>query len=100
MEDLQRSLDCEAIHVFGTEAIHVFGTNYEANFFNLRCLQQLPGEASTYTSMDTGSADHLKTLTLKGRVTLKVGTPVILLKNLSDLLVNGLRGVVNWGHAT
>jgi hypothetical protein len=51
-------------------------------------------EKLTPTPVDTGSAHHLKTLTVKGRVTLKVGAPVILLKNLSDSLVNGLRGVV------
>ncbi|VDI07921.1 Hypothetical predicted protein [Mytilus galloprovincialis] len=52
----------------------------------------LPGDYTVYNSIDEGQISKLD----KSPVTnLKIGCPVMLLKNLNEKLVNGLRGIVS-----
>lgn len=76
------------------DAIHLFATNFEVDFHNLQQLLLLPGDVVRYTSLDAGSPANLRSLPATRILLLKIGAPVVLLKNLSSSLVNGLRGVV------
>ena len=74
--------------------LKLFATNYEAEVHNAEKLQALPGEHSSFTSVDTGKHKHLKRMTAPHVLAVKIGAPVILVKNLTEALVNGLRGTV------
>ena len=53
------------------------------------------GQPFIYKSRDEGDPKYLKKITAPKTLILKVGCPVILLRNISPTLVNGLRGHVN-----
>ncbi|KAJ8321535.1 hypothetical protein KUTeg_000911 [Tegillarca granosa] len=58
-------------------------------------LDKLPGEMTVYSSTDEGSPYYLNQIIAPKNIGLKVGCQVILLKNLNNFLVNGLRGTVS-----
>ena len=50
-----------------------------------------------YHSQDEGSQHYLNKFVAQKNLGLKINCPVMLIRNLSDTFVNGLRGVVkNW----
>jgi hypothetical protein len=53
-----------------------------------------PGELYEYKSTDEGDRKFLNKILAPQTLWLKKGAPVMLLHNLSDKLVNGLRGTV------
>ena len=83
-------------HAFGLEFIpHIFCTNFEANFYNMNKLINLPGDIYVYDAIDTTSEYVLNKVTLaESQLKLKIGAEVMLLNNLSDKLKNGTRGKV------
>ena len=57
-------------------------------------LIDLDGDEIIYNSVDEGDVSKLEKLSVPKKLHLKIGCPVMLLKNLSVKLVNGLRGTV------
>ena len=79
------------VHV---ESIKLFATNYRAQIHNHEQLKVLKTDQRTYMAVDVGSPKYLKRILALQRVAFKVGCKVMLLRNLTDILVNGLLGVV------
>ena len=75
-------------------SMQLFSRNLYVDLFNHNKLQNLPGELKVYTSTDEGSHHYLAKFLTPKNLGLKLGCPVMLVKNLSDMLVNGLRGNV------
>lgn len=77
-----------------TDPLHIYGTNIEANIFNLKRLNKLPGVEHTFAAEDFGKGKYLTRLVAPVLLKIKVNAKVMLLKNLSNRLVNGLQGFV------
>ncbi|VDI58846.1 Hypothetical predicted protein [Mytilus galloprovincialis] len=75
-------------------AVHLYARNYDVDIFNYNKLQQLQGDLKTYKSTDVGSDFYLRKFLAPKNLGLKVGCHVMLVRNLSDTLVNGLCGTV------
>ena len=73
---------------------HLYAKNMLADIYNRDCISQLPGDLYTFISTDTGDARDLQDLVVSKILWLMVGAKVVLLQNLSDMLVNGLQGIV------
>jgi hypothetical protein len=75
--------------------IYIFGTRDEVGIHNLRMIAKLEGPSVTYRATDSGKESALdKFVNVSKHLQLKLEAPVILQKNLSDQLVNGLQGMV------
>ncbi|XP_074649009.1 uncharacterized protein LOC141904325 [Tubulanus polymorphus] len=75
--------------------IYLFPNNFDVEIRNRIQLDSLPGEIKIYkSSNEFGSLSAINSLSAVQNLYLKVGCPVILIKNLSSLLVNGLLGTV------
>ncbi|XP_069109558.1 uncharacterized protein [Argopecten irradians] len=74
--------------------IKLFSTNYLVDDFNRKCLLNHPGEVFQYTAKESGHIKYLSRILAPATLWLKCGCPVILLRNLSNKLVNGLLGTV------
>ncbi len=57
-------------------------------------LKAMPGEEFVFKSIDEGKKSCFKRCFADGNLTLKRGTPVMLLHNIDAKLVNGLQGTV------
>jgi hypothetical protein len=55
--------------------------------------KSLEGEMKVYHSQDEGSQHYLNKFVAQKNLGLKINCPVMLIRNLSDTLVNGLLGV-------
>ncbi|WAR10132.1 PIF1-like protein [Mya arenaria] len=66
----------------GRETTRLFSVNILADIYNRDCLMRVNGDVYQFEAIDEGEERHLNTLT------------VMLLRNLSDQLVNGLCGTV------
>jgi ATP-dependent DNA helicase PIF1 len=92
MKSLTRALnlpaECDA------DTVKLFSTNLLVDTYNRKCLLNSPGNLFEFKAIDSGDTAELKKLTVPSTLWLKVGCPVILLRNLSDILVNGLRGTL------
>ena len=75
-------------------SVHLFARNLEVDVYNYHKLQSLEGEMKVYHSQDEGSQHYLNKFVAPKNLGLKINCPVMLIRNLSDTLVNGLRGVV------
>ena len=75
-------------------SVHLFARNLEVDVYNYHKLQSLEGEMKVYHSQDEGSQHYLNKFVAQNNLGLKINCPVMLIRNLSDTLVNGLRGVV------
>lgn len=76
------------------ETVFLFGTNFEVNCHNSQQFVGQPGDSHAYTAQDKGDVKLLDKLNVPKILCLKVGCPVILLRNLSPSLVNGSLGTV------
>lgn len=74
--------------------IHLFARNDDVDLFNYNNLQNLPGELKLFKAKDERSEHYLNKFLAAKNLGLKTGCPVMLVRNLSDTLVNGLRGTV------
>ena len=73
----------------------LYGTRDEAMFYNLKRLSAMPETEVAYKAVDTGRQKLIdRYVTAPKTLRLKTGAKVMLLKNLSDRLVNGLQGAV------
>ena len=77
-----------------SDVTQLYAKNLLADIYNRDCILQLPGDLYTFSSTDTGDARDLQDLVVPKMLWLKVGAKVVLLRNLSDVLVNGLQGIV------
>ena len=76
------------------EPLKLFSNNLLTDIYNRDAILKLPGDLYSFDSTDTGEETHLQELTAPQTLWVKKGAKVMLLRNLSDTLVNGLRGVV------
>lgn len=76
------------------ESLKLFATNDIVDDFNRDKLLKMEGPVYEYISEDKGKITCLNHVLAPRKLWLKVGAPVILLRNLSNKLVNGLRGDV------
>lgn len=58
------------------------------------CVRLLPGESHSYHSKDAGKSEVLNRCPAPNNLILKVNARVVLLKNLNERLVNGIRGTI------
>lgn len=78
-----------------SDPIFIYGTRDEVAVHNLRRIQDLNAASMVYRSRDTGKTSALdKFVNVPQQLLLKEHAKVILQKNLSNELVNGLQGVV------
>lgn len=77
-----------------SESVKLFSKNDLVDDFNRKMILKQTGPLYEFASDDSGDAKALDRITAPRILWIKVGTPVILLQNLSDTLVNGLVGEV------
>lgn len=76
------------------DTIKLFPTNLQVDMFNRDKLLAMDGPLYEFRSVDEGDSSHLEKLTVLKILWLKDCAKVMLLRNLSDHLVNGLQGSV------
>jgi len=76
------------------ETTKLFATNDLVNSYNRTRIERQPGALMEYVSNDCGDGKYLNELTAPKRLWLKEKCPVVLIRNLSDKLYNGLQGFV------
>ncbi|XP_060594248.1 ATP-dependent DNA helicase PIF1-like, partial [Ruditapes philippinarum] len=86
---LNRPLDNLTSHT-----VKLFARNDLVDDYNRQCLLEFPGSMYEYKSEDSGNASDLSKISVPSILWLKIGCPVILMRNLSNQLVNGLQGFV------
>lgn len=75
--------------------LKLFAKNDLVDDLNRKCILDFPGQMFEFTAKDEGEQKYrLDSLTVPKCLWLKIGIPVILLRNLTTKLVNGLRGFV------
>jgi ATP-dependent DNA helicase PIF1 len=74
--------------------VMLFSNNDLVNVYNRRQILNGPGVIREFVSEDSGDVRMLIKSTAPPRLWLKEGCPVILIRNLNNKLVNGLRGKV------
>ena len=80
---------------FGLDFVpKIFCTNRQIFFETIEHLEELPGDMLNFQSVDEGSSKVLGKCIADKQLCLKEGTPVMLLYNLDNKLVNGSRGTV------
>lgn len=75
-------------------SVQLFARNIDVDMFNYNKLNQLQGELKVYHSADEGYEYYINKFLAPKNLGLKEGCPVMLIRNLSDVLVNGVRGTV------
>ncbi|KAK3751838.1 hypothetical protein QZH41_001038 [Actinostola sp. cb2023] len=80
------------------EQTKLYSHNARVNDMNNRKLMCLPGEEMIYTAQDQGQSPYVENMNkyviAMDKLVLKKGAQVMLLKNLTEELINGSRGVV------
>ncbi|XP_069103900.1 uncharacterized protein [Argopecten irradians] len=76
------------------DVVKLFGTNFDADYINHEMLNSIDGNDKVYKSVDEGEVKLLMHSAAPKNLLLKVGAPVILIRNLEHNLFNGTRGVV------
>ncbi|CAC5396937.1 PIF1 [Mytilus coruscus] len=89
-----KSLDWPLQNERLNKCVHLFARNYDVDVFNYNKIQSLQGDLKVYASQDEGSQHYLSKFLAPKNLGLKLGCPVMLIKNLNDILVNGLCGTV------
>ncbi|XP_053390923.1 uncharacterized protein LOC128553771 [Mercenaria mercenaria] len=77
-----------------SEPIMLFANNRLADVLNRKRITSQTGELYEFQAKDDGKKSLLEQFTAPKVLWLKIGAPVLLLRNLSQKLVNGLRGIV------
>lgn len=73
----------------------LFSTNEQVDDFNRRSIIEHPGQIFEFNSVDSGEKRYLDRINVPKVLWLKIGAPVILMRNLTDKLVNGMQGVIS-----
>lgn len=79
----------------GDDPIKLSARIFYCFIYNACKLMDTPGEEHVFHSIDTGNIEKLNNVPVPKSLHIKVGCSVMLLNNLSDQLVNGLRGIVS-----
>lgn len=79
----------------GTNSTKMFATNIQADIYNRDQLVQMDGPMYEFVAVDEGRETELNRLVVQKTLWLKDAAAVMLLRNLSDRLVNGLQGTVS-----
>ncbi|XP_052253174.1 uncharacterized protein LOC127859706 [Dreissena polymorpha] len=74
--------------------VKLYATNILVDLHNRSRIMDLDGQMYSFQSTDKGDERALNTLVVPPTLWLKIGCRVMLLKNLSDRLMNGLQGEV------
>lgn len=75
-------------------SVKLFSRNDLVDDYNRKCILDFPGPLFEFKSSDQGDAKNLNEIPAPRILWLKQKCPVILLRNLSNKLVNGLQGYV------
>ncbi|XP_053402931.1 ATP-dependent DNA helicase PIF1-like [Mercenaria mercenaria] len=75
-----------------SDCVKLFSRNDQVDDFNRQSIVEFPGQLYEFKSDDEGDLKYLNKILAPETLWLKIAAPVILLRNLSDRLVNGLRG--------
>ncbi|XP_053385248.1 uncharacterized protein LOC123552526 [Mercenaria mercenaria] len=75
-------------------SVKLFSKNDLVNRYNRKLLMNQPGDIYEYKATDTGDRSKLQNVRAPGILWIKKNCPVILIRNLSQTLVNGLQGKV------
>ena len=78
----------------GDEPVRLFARNFDREMYNAARLMDLEGETKTFHAIDEGDMNKLRKLSVPKVLHLKLNCPVMLVKNLSANLVNGLQGTI------
>lgn len=78
----------------GDSSIKLFATNDHVDDFNRDSILKFSGPVYEFVSNDIGEKRYLSHILAPHILWLKIGAPVILLRNLSTKLVNGLSGTI------
>ncbi|CAG2229021.1 PIF1 [Mytilus edulis] len=78
----------------GNDPIRLFARNFDREVYNASRLLDLEGDLKSFHSLDEGDPTKLRKMSVGQSLHLKINCPVMLVKNLSKNLVNGLQGTV------
>ncbi|XP_062584328.1 uncharacterized protein LOC134246079 [Saccostrea cucullata] len=78
----------------GPPPVRLCAKKFDCDVYNASKLIDMQGETMNYVAEDNGEKKYLNSLSVPEILYLKKDCPVLLLKNLSDNLVNGLRGKI------
>ncbi|CAC5408438.1 PIF1 [Mytilus coruscus] len=78
----------------GNDPIRLFARNFDREVYNASRLIDLEGDLKSFHSLDEGDPTKLRKMSVGQSLHLKINCPVMLVKNLSKNLVNGLQGTV------
>lgn len=90
LKNMKRPLPAEC----ESESVKLFSTNMLVDEHNRKSLMNHEGDMFEFQAIDSGDTSELTKITAPKTLWLKVGCPVILLQNLTNTLVNGLRGIL------
>ena len=86
---------CKPLNPAATKPVKLFARNSDVNFLNhINLHDHDKGEVVNYRSADEGDPNLLHNCQAPRTLSLKVGSPVILIRNIDDIFVNGLKGEV------
>ena len=77
------------------ENVKLFSSNNKVDEYNRLKVVEFPGQLYEIKSRDEGDKGHLVKMLAPQTLWLKIGVPVILIRNITDVLVTGLRGEVS-----
>ena len=78
----------------GEDPVRLCSRHFDCDVYNSSRLMDLEGEMSIFSSIDDGDLTKLKKISVPKNLHLKLNCRVMLVKNLSSTLVNGLQGIV------
>lgn len=87
MKELERPLS-------QSDGTKLFANNFLVDNYNRKKVMEWEGDMYEYKAKDSGERKYMQKLAAPSTIWLKRGVPVILLRNLSNDLVNGLQGTV------
>lgn len=76
------------------DPVYIFGTNLDIDVFNYDKLGAIPGPAKIYHAVDDGDRKYLRRCAAPKHLALKLKCKVLVTRNLTDGLVNGMTGIV------
>jgi hypothetical protein len=88
-----RQHNCAEVQIFRClYTTFLLGTNFDVEYINQEKLDEMiPGQSKYFRSTDAGRSELLRSCAACKVLTLKVGAPVILIRNISEGLYNGVQ---------
>jgi ATP-dependent DNA helicase PIF1 len=88
------SLSRDLTYSDGIEPVRLFAMRKDVDSYNLRRLEQIDSTLRSFDSTDTGPVSALAHCPVPSKLHLKKGCQVMLVRNISESLVNGTVGTV------